>query len=41
MEYNSDFYANKEVFSTVDGGTVLLDKKTPAEEVLEAVLNPS
>ncbi len=28
-------------FSVVDGGTVLLDKKTPAEEVLEAVLNPS
>jgi hypothetical protein len=28
-------------FSAVDGGTVLLDKKTPAEEVLEAVLNPS
>ncbi len=28
-------------FSAVDGGTVLLDKKTPAEEVLGAVLNPS
>jgi hypothetical protein len=28
-------------FLAVDAGTVLLDKKTPAEEVLGAVLNPA
>ena len=28
-------------FLVVDAGTVLLDKKTPAEEVLGAVLNPA
>ena len=28
-------------FLAVDAGAVLLDKKTPAEEVLGAVLNPA
>jgi hypothetical protein len=28
-------------FLAVDAGTALLDKKTPAEEVLGAVLNPA
>jgi uncharacterized protein (UPF0264 family) len=30
-----------EVFLAVDAGAALLDKKTPAEEVLGAVLNPA
>ena len=30
-----------EVSLAVDAGAVLLDKKTPAEEVLGAVLNPA
>jgi hypothetical protein len=30
-----------EVFLAVDAGTVLLDKKTPAEEVMGAALNPA
>jgi hypothetical protein len=28
-------------FLAIDAGSILLDKKTPAEEVLGAVLNPA
>jgi len=38
---NKCLVRKKRWFLAVDAGTVLLDKKTPAEEVLGAALNPA